>query len=481
MGTAEARLAEMPTNTDADTAVRPSSAPVHLDEERAGETRVLPVPSSNADDPARPAEVEVSLVQGNRHTDKAVSAVEAQVHGSEEHNAEGSQDTETITALPKASLEVCQMFVLVHGICGSPGDMNVWKDRLQARSKDWCIHVACSITPLLSVWQQITGTETTLMTLAANLVEEIAPLIKEKEPMNLHFICHSLGGLIMRSALPALWDIFNGRRVAFGHILTLNSPHLGVKAATTIHGWKNLVRLTRLQSQCNLNDEHLFLEELADTSKPYFQSLTRFKHRTAVGATHWDIPVSFCSATISRDNPFPLPLGCTSFWRIDAAVGFTEARSKLLLGDPATGFADAKVVRKFTLDVESISPNPQASSSMQVNLNSMDISELRTRASDAGVVADSVADANNSPNPKDALINLIISHPVSPTRESSFLSSSGNGEGLQCTERMLFGVAAANWRRIAYTAHRIGRDVHTFSIGNVDFIERLIDMLEEDL
>merc|ERR1711957_1108098 len=108
--------------------------------------------------------------------------------------------------------------------------------------------------------------------------------------------------------MPQLRDEFwlkFGDSVKYGHLLTLNSPHLGVQSAALAQRWRNLVRFCELHKQVTLRDQRLgdhhctelgILEEMADPDGSYIQSLALFRHRTAVAATHWDLPVPFCSA-----------------------------------------------------------------------------------------------------------------------------------------------------------------------------------------
>ena len=140
MGANKTRLAEVPTNTSADTTIHPSEAPLHPEEglAGAGEARVDTVPSWDADDTERPAEmlanasrdnsseIALDVAQGNKHMDKSVSTVGARVQTRLERDAAGCQDANTVGDLPEAPLQGCQMFILVHGICGSPGDMTVF-------------------------------------------------------------------------------------------------------------------------------------------------------------------------------------------------------------------------------------------------------------------------------------------------------------------------------------------------------------------
>merc|ERR1740121_1233816 len=88
------------------------------------------------------------------------------------------------------------------------------------------------------------------------------------------------------------------------------------------------------------------LSRLASPGSDACRCLALFQHVTAVGATHWDVIVPFCTATVCAENPFDAPNflwgDLRSFWRVDAALGFEEgsalARSARG-GEPSASFA----------------------------------------------------------------------------------------------------------------------------------------------
>merc|ERR1719221_1697294 len=92
------------------------------------------------------------------------------------------------------------------------------------------------------------------------------------------------------------------------------------------------------------------LDELANPNGRFCRDLARFRHRTTVAATHWDIIVPFCTAAICCSNPFPVPNFLTgdleSFWRIDAALGFEEGDCLPLhaRGGPAAEELEASIL-----------------------------------------------------------------------------------------------------------------------------------------
>jgi len=334
------------------------------------------------------------------------------------------------------------------------GDMMMWKERLERRNKDWDVRCSTAITKGTYFCGSI------LQDLGALLAEEVVAwlkeFIKEGAGVCLHFVSHSLGGLIVRAALPAVCDsVLGHREVCFGHVLTLNSPHLGIHTSSAVMIWKNWgkmvpnalarqIRQLTLQDAATREDARpRFLEQLANPRSKYVLSLALFRHRTAVAATHWDVIVPFCTAAICGMNPFPSPsVQSAPYWRVEHVMGF-HPDSKLALC-------------KSLSDGEDVSQNFNRSvSSIMVENNA---ANYGTRESwrKKGWIKTSDQE---------------VSFPVSMLK------------GLE---------TGAPWRRVAYTMHRPpwfgGGDVHLFPIGkdrrlkvwSLEFIDTLISMFEED-
>ncbi|CAE8598516.1 unnamed protein product, partial [Polarella glacialis] len=175
---------------------------------------------------------------GDDPTPTASSPSSTPVLGSEDSEpaaggASSSKSTRSSASRPSGSSQpgARQLFVLVHGICGDERDWEVWKQRLdRCERKDWDIRVSTSIT----AGAYFAGFE--IQRLGKLLAEEVIGWVKDSlrqcAQVKLHFICHSLGGLIMRAALPQVCDAFEGMpHFVCGQILTLNTPHLGVRGA----------------------------------------------------------------------------------------------------------------------------------------------------------------------------------------------------------------------------------------------------------
>eukprot|EP01016_Furgasonia_blochmanni_P032969 TRINITY_DN3411_c0_g2_i1.p1 TRINITY_DN3411_c0_g2~~TRINITY_DN3411_c0_g2_i1.p1 ORF type:complete len:778 (-),score=192.07 TRINITY_DN3411_c0_g2_i1:19-2352(-) len=110
------------------------------------------------------------------------------------------------------------LFVLVHGFQGNSFDMKLFKNNLSILHPD-ALFLCSSANE--------DNTEGDIGEMGERLAAEVTNFIKEICPGNalgrISFIGHSLGGLIIRAALPNLEE-FSGKMYTF---LTLSSPHLG--------------------------------------------------------------------------------------------------------------------------------------------------------------------------------------------------------------------------------------------------------------
>jgi hypothetical protein len=110
------------------------------------------------------------------------------------------------------------LFVLVHGFQGNPFDMRLLKNNISLLYPD-TMFLASSINE--------TMTDGHIGEMGINLATEVLTFIEENCLLSsigrVSFIGHSLGGLIIRAALPSL-EILSTRLHAY---ITLSTPHLG--------------------------------------------------------------------------------------------------------------------------------------------------------------------------------------------------------------------------------------------------------------
>ena len=111
------------------------------------------------------------------------------------------------------------LFVMVHGFQGNHNDMRLFKNQISLQHPDAVI--------LLSQSNEDGETEGDLMEMGERLATEVKQYILSFCPISciskMSFIGHSIGGLIIRAALPHLAEY----APKFFTYISLGSPHLG--------------------------------------------------------------------------------------------------------------------------------------------------------------------------------------------------------------------------------------------------------------
>eukprot|EP00747_Dinoflagellata_sp_TGD_P031166 gnl/TRDRNA2_/TRDRNA2_135095_c0_seq1.p1 gnl/TRDRNA2_/TRDRNA2_135095_c0~~gnl/TRDRNA2_/TRDRNA2_135095_c0_seq1.p1 ORF type:complete len:778 (+),score=143.32 gnl/TRDRNA2_/TRDRNA2_135095_c0_seq1:109-2442(+) len=175
------------------------------------------------------------------------------------------------------------VFVLVHGFQGNSFDMRLMKNNIALLYPN-AIYL-CSMA-------NEEDTEGDLMDQGANLAEEVRNFIREECPGRpaptlgrLSFVAHSIGGLIVRSALSLLVEEYGDKMFTF---LTFATPHLGYMYAANSMFKTGLWFVTKLRrSKC--------LEQLSmtDVAQPedsclsqlsQMRGLERFQHVVLVSS-----------------------------------------------------------------------------------------------------------------------------------------------------------------------------------------------------
>jgi hypothetical protein len=125
---------------------------------------------------------------------------------------------ETINPSKTESYKGIHLFVMCHGFQGSSFDMRMFKN---------IISIALPECQFLCSTANEDDTDGSIMDMGYKLAQEVHQYVRESCPgthlARLTFIGHSLGGLIIRAALPYL-DKFKDKMHGY---LSLCSPHLG--------------------------------------------------------------------------------------------------------------------------------------------------------------------------------------------------------------------------------------------------------------
>eukprot|EP00928_Gymnodinium_smaydae_P000903 TRINITY_DN10330_c0_g3_i1.p1 TRINITY_DN10330_c0_g3~~TRINITY_DN10330_c0_g3_i1.p1 ORF type:complete len:655 (-),score=48.14 TRINITY_DN10330_c0_g3_i1:156-2120(-) len=282
----------------------------------------------------RPAEPFGSVLKDDFYLHADKDACPGQVPAPSDVEDQQQPDTFDVesTACDK---DVC---FLVHGMWGSHLDWETWVEVLAERFPAW------SVKPLESLSGETTLRGRSIEELGAMANREISEIILKEYACNprvsltLHFIGHSLGGLIIRSALATLFESTAPYRPTLGHYLSLSTPHLGIRASWRAprHVWKNASGLasrilgTKLLAQIAVQDTPAggadpYLVQLSDPAGPYLGMLLLFRKRTCATVASSDPLISATSGVISPCYRTPFaPVGAP-LWYFSERSGFEKS------------------------------------------------------------------------------------------------------------------------------------------------------------
>lgn len=161
------------------------------------------------------------------------------------------------------------LIVLVHGFQGNSWDMHALKNNL-ALVYPKAIYLCSAANEQ--------NTEVGFETMGTNLAEEVTAFVHEWEKSSesagswlgrLTFVCHSIGGLVVRSALPRLQEF----RDKFFTYVSLSSPHLGYRYPSNTLFQTGLYVAKKLSGSMCLSQ--LSFTDSEDPEKCYLLQLTR--------------------------------------------------------------------------------------------------------------------------------------------------------------------------------------------------------------
>eukprot|EP00930_Biecheleria_cincta_P021741 TRINITY_DN16016_c2_g4_i2.p1 TRINITY_DN16016_c2_g4~~TRINITY_DN16016_c2_g4_i2.p1 ORF type:complete len:427 (-),score=49.57 TRINITY_DN16016_c2_g4_i2:84-1238(-) len=239
---------------------------------------------------------------------------------------------------------------------GNCQDWDTWVEILAQRYPDW------EVLPLQRIQKDSRFLAAGLDTIADLAACEIAEAVRARQgslqrgkgaKVTLHCIGHSMGGLVIRGALPKLFRDLIDTPFELGHYISLSSPHLGIQSSwwSPTHAWRNLCWLSAPISQ---QLAHLAIQDTSGRGLPYLVELSnpegehlpllaRFRSCTCVSLACGDALISLPSGVIHPDfvsvGPSPSSYG-RPFWRLDAISsidGPSAGEKKLQASCPSSG------------------------------------------------------------------------------------------------------------------------------------------------
>lgn len=239
--------------------------------------------------------------------------------------------------------------VLAHGMGGTCADWKLWVDVLSARFPSWKVHALESLVAGCRFLGQ--GFDDLGRQAADEIIKEVNEMQASRAGrlLTLHCMGHSMGGIIIRAALPRILQEV-GHLLQLGHYMSLSSPHLGIQAAWTTpsHAWRNLCWFSKaVSSQCvqlSVQDASVddlpYLVAIALNDSEHVRSLRQFRRRTCVTLSAGDplIPVSSGALSIIDTERAVYRRGRScgaTFWRFVECIGtdsmgrFEQKRAEL--------------------------------------------------------------------------------------------------------------------------------------------------------
>lgn len=359
---------------------------------------------------------------------------------------------------------------------GDCTDWDIWFQVLSSQYPSW------KVVALQSLARGARCLASGVDQLAGMAADEIIHLINVERacfdlPVRLHVIGHSLGGIIIRGALPSILKEFEKDCLQLGHYMSLSTPHLGIRASWTSphHAWRNLLGpltscLTPQLAQLCVSDGpgQAYLQALSDPSGPFVMALRRFHCRTCATVADGDPLVSMASGIIDplshaakvqqvEASKAPEPTAGALRWlRLPEGICCRRKRSSWSLtqrGAEANCFAPASLKR--------------GSASMSTPCNSSGRSLWAEESTDLedGEVDESASSGRTISTCSSFTVMATGSHGSINCTESPW-SKSRDGK-CKYPDCLLEGLASLPWRRLVVALGRgpLASNAHVFLLA----------------
>jgi len=223
----------------------------------------------------------------------------------------GERANDACAVGPGTHRDLC---ILVHGMGGTARDWDAWLEVLSSSLPTWTVKPLQSLANGSRFLGE--GLDQLAKLAAAEALEEIKNELAMGQLVRLHVVGHSMGGLVLRAALPIIRNELaglasGGCHVEFGHYVSLSTPHLGIQSSwrAPLQLWRNLCsfsafitqQLVQLSVQDRASDKPPFLVALSDPEGPYMEVLSLFQHRTCVTMASGDALIPVASGIIDKE------------------------------------------------------------------------------------------------------------------------------------------------------------------------------------
>lgn len=203
------------------------------------------------------------------------------------------------------------LFVLIHGLWGSPNHMSTIEELIQRLLPSSTSDKICTLRPLsFAFWKTYDGIQYISQRVLQEIFFEIEALQKDLvKVVKISIIGYSLGGLIARCVIGLLYDLDFFTNVKPVIFTTFATPHVGVQFFK-----ENLFDYTanrlgpfmfgQTGKELFIRDSNRLLADMANPSLSYYKGLALFELRIVLSNVKNDRTVPFYTSFITEYSPF---------------------------------------------------------------------------------------------------------------------------------------------------------------------------------
>ncbi|KAI5968347.1 hypothetical protein KGF57_000206 [Candida theae] len=219
---------------------------------------------------------------------------------------------DTTKDLNKEGGKSAHLFVLIHGLWGSPNHMRTIERYIKESLPPTTTDVIATLKPAsFRFWKTYDGLDLNSRKIITEIFYEIESL-REKNGLTvtkISFIGYSLGGLFSRYVIGLLNELGFFEQVEPVFFSTFATPHMGVEFFRD-NIFDNIANIVgpylfgKSGGQLFLADKEQVLVKLADHKQIFYQGLVKFQKHTLLANVRNDRTVAFFTSFITSYSPF---------------------------------------------------------------------------------------------------------------------------------------------------------------------------------
>ncbi|KAG5418697.1 hypothetical protein I9W82_003415 [Candida metapsilosis] len=227
-------------------------------------------------------------------------------------SSEPKSNTSTTSTKVHENGKSTHLFVLVHGLWGSPNHMRTIERYIKESLPSTTTDEIATLKPAsFRFWKTYDGLDLNSRKIITEIFYEIESL-REKNGLTvtkISFIGYSLGGLFSRYVIGLLNELGFFDQVEPVFFSTFATPHVGIEFFRD-NIFDNIANIVgpylfgKSGGQLFLADKEQILVQMADHNGKFYQGLTKFKKYTLLANVRNDRTVAFFTSFITPYSPF---------------------------------------------------------------------------------------------------------------------------------------------------------------------------------